>query len=221
MSQTTTISIIDNLKEELKNDLPGQYFQNLMSPVEDNDKYRIVPKNHKVACVMVLIHPKKDGKLYLSYIIRASSHPDDKHAGQVGFPGGKFEDEDKSLLDCALREVEEELGIDRLDIEVIGELTSLYVFASNFLVYPYVGILKSEPRYIPQVSEVDEVVEIPLISLVDEKIKTQNEIRLAAGILMNAPGYDLNGNFLWGATAMISSELEELIRRSKPKSIKN
>ena len=91
----------------------------------------------------------------------------------------------------------------------------MYVFASNFLVYPYVGILKEEPIYKPQVSEVDDVLEIPLLSLIDSKIKTVKQMRLAEGIIMDVPGYNVKGNFLWGATAMISSELEELLRRSE------
>lgn len=202
---------VQRLKDSLALDLPGQYFQNLMSPVEAHEKYRIVPKDHRVACVMALIHPKKDGQLYITYIERASSHPDDKHAGQIGFPGGKFEKEDESLVICALREVEEELGIKIKDIEVLGELTSLYVFASNFLVYPYVGYIDYEPKYIPQIEEVAGVLEVPLSLLTDIKYKTSKSMKLAAGTESVVPGYNVNGHFLWGATAMISRELEELL----------
>lgn len=202
---------IQNIKESLALDLPGQYFQNLMSPVEAHEKYRIVPKDHKIACVMALIHPKADGQLYITYIERASSHPDDKHAGQIGFPGGKFEKEDESLVICALREVQEELGIKTNDIEVLGELTSLYVFASNFLVYPYVGYIDYEPKYIPQIEEVASVIEVPLLLLTDAKYKTNKSIKLAEGTNSIVPGYNVDEHFLWGATAMISRELEEIL----------
>lgn len=200
-----------DIKNALALDLPGQHFQNLMSPVDAHEKYRIVPKDHKVACVMALIHPKSDGELYLTYIKRASSHPDDKHAGQIGFPGGKFEEDDESLVICALREVEEELGLNINDIEVLGELTSLYVFASNFLVYPYIGYIDYEPDYIPQIEEVAGVIEVPLSLLTDSEYKTNKSMKLAAGIEAVVPGYHVNGHFLWGATAMISSELEEIL----------
>jgi 8-oxo-dGTP pyrophosphatase MutT (NUDIX family) len=193
---------IQHIKDSLALDLPGQHFQNLMSPVDAHEKYRIVPKEHRVACVMLLIHPKADGRLYLTYIERASSHPDDKHAGQIGFPGGKFEEDDESLVICALREI----GIKIDDIKVLGELTSLYVFASNFLVYPFVGYLDYEPKYIPQIEEVAGVIEIPLSLLKDAKYKTHKSIKLAVGIESEVPGYNVNGHFLWGATAMISSE---------------
>lgn len=207
-------SVLDYLEDQLKNDLPGQYYQNLMSPILDNEKYRIVPQDHKIACVLALIHTKEDGEHYLTYILRASSHPKDKHAGQVGFPGGKFENDDKSLMACAIREVEEELGIPSSEIDIIGELTSLYVFASNFLVYPFIGVLNETPKYVRQISEVDDVIEIPLMGLLDVKIKIQKSIQLAEGSTLLAPGYDLEGKFLWGATAMISSEIEKLVRQA-------
>lgn len=202
---------VKSLKDSLALDLPGQHFQNLMSPVEAHEKYRIVPKDHRVACVMALIHLKEDGQLYITYIERASSHPDDKHAGQIGFPGGKFEEDDESLVICALREVEEELGIKSSDIEVLGELTSLYVFASNFLVYPYVGYIDYAPQYIPQIEEVAGVIEVPLSLLTDVKYKTNKSIKLAEGTESIVPGYNVDGHFLWGATAMISRELEEML----------
>ncbi|MFT4534071.1 MAG: 8-oxo-dGTP pyrophosphatase MutT (NUDIX family) [Saprospiraceae bacterium] len=206
-----TTNILQKLKDSLALDLPGQHFQNLMSPVESHEKYRIVPKEHKVACVMALIHPKSDGQLYITYIERASTHSGDKHAGQIGFPGGKFEEEDDSLIVCALREVEEELGLNMNDIQVLGELTSLYVFASNFLVYPFVGYLEYEPKYIPQIEEVAGVIEVPLSLLRDSKYKTSKKMKLDAGSELVVPGYNVDGSFLWGATAMISRELEELL----------
>jgi len=211
----TTTDIASTLAHLLSDDLPGTDSQNMMSPVVDNELYRVVPDDHRVACVMALIHQKSDGDWYLSYIRRAASHPDDKHAGQVGFPGGKYEEEDSSLLDCALREVEEELGIPMNDIEVLGELTSLYVFASNFLVYPYVGILRDEPKYIPQESEVAGVIEVAISDLITDQIKIEKNMTLAAGHQQLVPGYDLGEDFLWGATAMITSELVHILRQLK------
>jgi len=183
------------------------------TPVVASEKYRIVPKDHKVACVMALLHPKEDGELYITYIERASSHPDDKHAGQISFPGGKFEEEDQSLEICALREVEEELGIDRNEITTLGELTSLYVFASNFLVYPFVGYLDHAPTYNPQIEEVASVIEVPLSFLSDPTLKSSRTLTLAEGFDKEVPGYIVNGHFLWGATAMMSSELDEVLSR--------
>ena len=199
------------LKQQFKLDLPGVSAQTRMSPIVDSHKYRQPSASHRVACVMALLHPK-DEELFVTFIKRAASHPDDKHAGQIGFPGGKFEDADNSLIDCALRETEEEIGVNRSDIEIIGELTSLYVFASNFMVYPFVGYLDYSPKYIPQFEEVADIYEVPMRHLIDPQYKISRNVKLSEGFYREAPGYNIKGDFLWGATAMISSELESVVR---------
>lgn len=198
------------LKRQLLLDLPGIQAQNKMSPIVSNEKYRNPSASHKVACVMALLHPK-DEELFVTFIKRASIHPEDKHAGQIGFPGGKVEEEDESFVMCALRETEEEIGIPRSDIEVIGELTSLYVFASNFVVHPFVGYMDYNPKYVLQVEEVAGIYEVPLRNLSDPSYKITKEVRLSEGFYRDAPGYNIDGDFLWGATAMISSELEGVL----------
>ncbi|MEM9546387.1 MAG: CoA pyrophosphatase [Bacteroidota bacterium] len=210
MLNTSTLPII---KEQLTLELPGPLAQTRMSPIENSIKYRQPSENHKTACVMALLHPKQE-ELFVTFIKRAASHPEDKHAGQISFPGGKYEEEDGSLIQCALRETEEEIGIATSDIEVIGELTSLYVFASDFMVYPFVGYLDYSPQYKPQIEEVAGIHEVPLRTLIDPKFKVQRKVRLSEGFFLEAPGYDINGDFLWGATAMISSELEVLLKNS-------
>ena len=179
----------------------------MMSPIKESYKYSEPLPSHKVACVMALLHPKNE-ELYVTFIKRASSHPNDKHAGQIGFPGGKFETEDESLIMCALRETEEEIGIPSGDIEVIGQLTSLYVFASDFMVHPFVGYLDYSPKYILQEEEVAGIYEVPVRNLIDPAFKISRKVRLSEGFYREAPGYNIDGDFLWGATAMISSELE-------------
>ena len=198
------------LKEQFQLELPGIQAQNRMSPIQNSGKYRTPSTGHKTACVMALLHPKQE-ELYVTFIKRAASHPDDKHAGQIGFPGGKFEEGDESLLMCALRETNEEIGVSASDIEVLGELTSLYVFASDFMVYPFVGYLDYMPDYQPQVEEVAGIHEVPLRTLIDPAFKVSQKVRLSEGFSLDAPGYDINGDFLWGATAMISSELESVL----------
>ena len=206
------------LKRQFQLELPGAVAQNRMSPIADSQKYRVPSPNHKVACVMALLHPK-DEELFVTFIKRAASHPDDKHAGQIGFPGGKFEEEDESLVMCALRETEEEIGVQISDVEVIGELTSLYVYASDFMVHPFVGYLDYMPNYTPQVEEVAGIYEVPLKNLIDPAFKVSRKVRLSEGFHMDAPGYDVEGDFLWGATAMISSELEGIVQEVRNRMI--
>jgi len=205
-------SNIPYLKKQLELELPGIPAQTVMSPIKESHKYHEPLPSHKIACVMALLHPKNE-ELYVTFIKRASTHQDDKHAGQIGFPGGKYEQDDESLLMCALRETQEEIGVSTSDIEVIGELTSLYVFASNFMVHPFVGYLDYNPQYIPQLEEVAGIYEFPVRNLIDPQFKVSKKVRLSEGLFLNAPGYNIDGDFLWGATAMISSELESVIRR--------
>lgn len=207
---------IDQTKIQLQGELPGPNAQNLMSPVVDGERYRQVPEDHRVACVMSLIYPIQDA-LHICYIERASVHTHDKHAGQISFPGGKLEQDDDSLVDCALREVREELGIRPKDIEVLGSLTELYVFASNFLVYPYVGFMDKHPQFIPQQSEVASVISYPLGALLEKGIKRKKDLKVRDYTLKNVPYYDLNDYVLWGATAMITSELMQVVQTSLDK----
>ena len=206
-------SHIPNLKRVFDYELPGYQAQTLMSPIRESEKYRQPGPNHRTACVMALLHPKNE-ELFVTFIKRAASHPADKHAGQIGFPGGKYEEEDGSLIDCALRETNEEIGVKSDDIEIIGQLTSLYVFASDFMVHPFVGYLDYAPDYIPQVEEVAGIYDFPVKNLVDPNYKVNRKVLVSEGFHLDAPGYNVNGDFLWGATAMISSALESLVKRS-------
>ena len=101
------VKFIQNLEKRLYQDLPGEAYQNLMAPL-GSEKYRTITPDHKVACVLALLFPKEN-EWYISLIERASQHPEDKHAGQISFPGGKLDANDYSYEDCALRETYEEM----------------------------------------------------------------------------------------------------------------
>ena len=201
--------IVHLLRERLKSSLPGLQAQRRMSPVS-SQKYFEVPDNAVSAGVMLLLHPVEDD-LIMTLIRRPSNNPLDKHAGQLSFPGGKFEVSDESMLHCALREAEEELGISPQDITVLGNLSPLYIFASNFHVHPYVGWISERPTYRPQVEEVEEILEVSLKYLMMEEVKIYKDISARSIVLKDVPCYDINGNILWGATAMMVSEFETII----------
>lgn len=134
------------------------------------------------------------------------------HGGQISFPGGKIENQDKSPLDAALRESREELGIIEDLVDVLGPMTEVYVLASNFLVYPFLGTYGSRPDFILDEREVEELLEVPLDTFMDESRIREKLIRSKAGFDLMAPYYDVNGKVLWGATAMMISEIISLIR---------
>ncbi len=146
-------------------------------------------------------------------LIRRSSHKSDRHSGQISLPGGRFEELDLDLEDCALREAEEEIGIDRNVVKVLGALTDLYIPISNFSVTPIVSCTEEARSFSMQTDEVDEILSIPLTILLDPDVIKYKPMTIQNGMrIPKVPYYDLNGQVLWGATAMILSEFAELMR---------
>lgn len=157
---------------------------------------------------MALLIPIK-GEWHITFIKRPS-HPKDKHSGQISFPGGGLEEGDYSMEACATRETEEEIGIAADQIKVLGALTKLYVYASNNLVYPFVGYLNKEEKFRLQESEVAQVITAPLSYFSDETILKHKDLTVRGYVLNRVPYFDLYGEILWGATAMMLSELNFL-----------
>lgn len=212
----TTTTFIDDLKERFQNPLPGHTAQDLMSHAT-RKFYKKPPEDARIACVLALFYPKnkiEGGKEWNMVLIeRESSNPNDRHGGQISFPGGKLEEDDESLEAGALREAEEEVGVKAKEIEILGALTELYIPVSNFLVYPFVGYLDYEPMFIPQVSEVRSVVEVPISHLQNETTRKRRDLKAGKSItIKGVPYFDVNGHVVWGATAMILSELLEILK---------
>ena len=170
--------------------------------------------NHAMHAGVLALLYLKSSQWHLVFIERSSSNENDRHKGQISFPGGKREVQDHSIIDTALRETEEEVGIDSQSIKVIGQLTDLYIPVSNFNVFPTLGYIDYEPTFSLQQSEVRSVLEIPLEQFFSsDNIKFKN-IRVTQNITLNkVPYYDVKGNVIWGATAMIMSELISIIQK--------
>ena len=162
---------------------------------------------------------KKSGVLILMYPVGKDTHivliqrPDYEgmHGGQVSLPGGKREESDATLVETALRETQEELGVPPHTITVIGTLSELYIPPSNYLVLPVVGFTSVRPVFFPDPVEVEKIIEIGIGQLSDPGFKTVKEIKVH-GYTLSAPCYIVNGATIWGATAMILAELEQVIR---------
>jgi len=204
------VKFIQTLEKRLYQDLPGEEFQNLMAPV-GSERYRVVSSDHKVACVLALLFPKEN-EWHLSLIERAGYHPEDKHAGQISFPGGKLDPKDYSYEDCALRETYEEIGVPPENVGILGSLTPVFVYVSNFLVHPYVGFTTEYPKFTKQETEVKNIIEVPISHFTKSKNKGRADIEVRDIVLTNTPYYDIYGHKLWGATAMIISELEQILK---------
>lgn len=205
---------IEKIKEELGKKLPGNMAHEKMRPY-----FRLSPSLNvpispfaKASAVMCLLF-EKENKVHLILIKR----PDYQgvHGGQLAFPGGKPEPFDSNLLATAIRETYEEIGIEKEKISTLGQLSNVYVWASNFLVTPFIGFLESKPKYIKNTREVAEIIEIPISFLLREDIIKEKPMKSKLNNLMNAPYFDIDGKVLWGATAMMINELLEIIKRNE------
>ncbi|MFM2392505.1 MAG: hypothetical protein RLZZ546_482 [Bacteroidota bacterium] len=205
------IQFIERLERELEEELPGRKAHLLMAPLSRQDEIEI-PDDHIHACVLLLLFPKNK-EWHIVLIERADDNPHDHHAGQISLPGGRFEDTDYSYQDCALREAEEEIGINASDVGVIGELSQIYIPISNYLIYPFIGFMSDEPEFSMQKSEVKRIIDVLIKSFIESKYKKITDLTVRQTTLVNVPYYDISNRVIWGATAMILSEFESIIKK--------
>jgi 8-oxo-dGTP pyrophosphatase MutT (NUDIX family) len=162
--------------------------------------------------------PKPGGVLILLYeedgIVKfpLTQRPDylGTHGGQISLPGGKAEP-DEDIITTALREGEEEIGVMRNNITVIGQLTEFFVIPSNFIVTPVIGYMNQRPQFHPDPKEVVRVLEGSIDQLIRPDAVQTREILAAKIYPMMAPHFEIEGEVVWGATAMILNELRVLI----------
>ena len=192
--------------------LPAALAHAKMAPVErikalKPDYY--LDKNPKQSAVMMLFYPI-DGNAHLA-LIKRNTYPG-VHSSQISFPGGKAEPQDKDLADTALRETFEEIGVHPAEIDVVMPFTKIYIPPSNFLVSPFLGLALKEPVFVANPQEVQHIIHLPLDILLDDStiINTPMQTSYAQSIMV--PAFKVEGHIVWGATAMILSELKETIK---------
>lgn len=160
------------------------------------------------ASVLLLLYPHADGLALV--LIRRTENADDVHSGQISLPGGAQEPGESPVAN-ALREAHEELGVSPGDVSLLGELSSLYIPPSDFLVQPVVGSVDQPPTWSLQASEVAQVLEVPLDWLFDPDRKVTEDWNLN-GYALRVPWYSFHNRKVWGATAIILSEFEQRLR---------
>ncbi len=207
----TFTQFIKEVETQFSKPLPGLASQMKMSPVTrkmEMDKLtnKTLPKE---SAVLILFYPHQNN-IYTVFIKRPK-YPG-VHSGQIAFPGGKYEEEDFDLTQTALREAQEEIGINPNQVTVLGNLTNLFIPPSNFNVLPVVGYTYSKPNFIPEAQEVDEIIEVNINQLTDPLNKQFREILHRNQTKVKVPAYYINDLVIWGATAMIINELIDIIK---------
>jgi len=197
---------------KIKNlELPGEEAHSEASPVERQrylEQYGL-PEDFREAAVMVWVVPR--GKQAAVVLIKRSPDPG-IHGGQISFPGGKKEEEDSDFFRTALRETSEEVGASPSEIELIRPLSTLYIPPSNFMVYPYLAFSTREQKLSPDLTEVDQILYLPLNYLMDDGNFRRRPVRARYGRLPEVQTLPLGEHIIWGATLMILSELRFLLR---------
>ena len=171
--------------------------------------------NSKKAAVTAALYADDNNLVRLILILRNTYNG--VHSNQIGFPGGRVEEDDKTLFDTAIRETFEEIGIAVEKNELIRELKEIYIPPSNFNVYPFLVLLNHPPSFVKDDKEVKEIITIDLDSLLNCKITQTlipvptklNELNTQNDVLV--PTFKLAGYNVWGATAMMLSEIRDLI----------
>lgn len=207
---------VDKLKVRLSMPLPGMEAQLRMAPPKrlPTDVYlKMKDVNPKRSAVLVCFYPKQES---VYTVLMQRPNEQGYHSSQVSFPGGKVEKGDVNFEQTALREAYEEVGINPAEIEVIGHLSAVYIPVSNFLVHPVVAVAPTAPDFRMNITEVQEIIETDCSVFLNPQIKSTAVFLSSGGLSVEAPFYHINRFRIWGATAMMISELEEVIRDILP-----
>lgn len=199
------VEFIANLRERLTQPLPGYIAHKKMSPIPRAglEPGYVPPIPPRRGGVLVLLYPHAD-TLHLPLILRPTYNG--VHSGQVSFPGGGEEKTDASLAATALREAYEEVGIPPEDVQIIGQLSKLYIEPSNFEVYPTVGWMARRPAFCIDPHEVALLLETSLADFQNPANRYEEQWNLR-GRQVHVPFFRIQEQTVWGATAMILSEL--------------
>jgi 8-oxo-dGTP pyrophosphatase MutT (NUDIX family) len=200
---------IEHLRAAMSAPLPGMPAQLRMAPDPRPGTERILEPglDCRKAGVLALLYPGADG---LCIVLTRRTDTVESHRGQISFPGGSL-DPGETTVAAALREAQEELGVDPAGVEVLGGLSPLYIPHTGFCVYPTVGYAAARPEFTPNPHEVAEVIEASLAHLLAPEASCEETWQLR-GAPTTVPFYAVGPHKVWGATAMMLSELLALIR---------
>jgi len=204
------MDLIAQVRSALSGHAPGNIAHNPMMGYAraDPSAARLMDPPARESAVMLLLF-RRTGIWHTLFMMR----PDGPgvHSNQLSFPGGRVE-VGETPEQAARRETEEEVGLKQSDIEVLGQLTELYIPPSHFIVQPFVGVLKDEPLFTPSAAEVFALIEEPIANFLRDDIVDAKDIFIPTfNRTINARYFDVQGHTLWGATAMMMQEFRMLL----------
>lgn len=169
----------------------------------------ILAKNPRFAAVNIVLY-LKNNQWFVPLILR-SKNKNDKHSGQVSFPGGSKDKTDKDFSETAIRETSEEIGIEKHYLKIIKEMSPLYIPPSNFYVKPFISFTKKNPRFTLQETEAVELIEFPVEKIL-QLSQSPNKKILQSSRNTEVPFIEFEGYHIWGATSMILFEFSQLLK---------
>lgn len=207
--------LIAKISNACQNQLPGWEAQKKLINYErpaPQDFTTISPPPRQGG-VLALLYPKNN-ELYTVLMLRNTYNG--VHSNQVSFPGGEREKEDATLWDTALREANEEVGLITDEVVKLGELTKVFIPPSRFLVTPYLAFADKAPHFIPNAYEVKKIIETPIsLFLNDANIREKDMFIKTYNTSIPIKYYEVNGTVVWGATAMMLSEIAVILNQLK------
>lgn len=193
--------------------LPGESAHELMMPPERRglmqkiDWQQVKPRQ---AAVMMLFYPKRD--MTHLVLIQRNTYKG-VHSAQIAFPGGKLEPTDADLAQAALRETQEEIGVGSHKIELVRSFSQVYIPPSNFMVQPFLGLSLEPLEFVPDSAEVAAIIELPIHELLSDAHQGIQNMDTSYSQSIDVPSFHLQGHWVWGATAMMLSELKETLKK--------
>lgn len=201
--------LLKYLEQRLQQELPGKLAHQEAAPYRNIDYDSLDLKTVRKSGVLILLY-EKQAEPHIVLIERPIYKG--THSGQIALPGGKVEESDKDIVHTALREANEEVGVLMDDVEVVGQLSDVYIPVSNFLVSPVIGFVNYAPNFIAQEREVADIIELQLQKLINTQYLATDNIKLSNGLKLQVPVFQFNQKTIWGATALMLNELRWVLR---------
>ncbi|MBK6265059.1 CoA pyrophosphatase [Marivirga sp. S37H4] len=206
--------IVKFLQERLQTTLPGDAAHQRMLAKQLGPNFRLKHEGSpRKGAVMIMLYQQENGEICFPLTQRHNYVG--VHGGQISLPGGKRDESDASLIETAIRETHEEIGVRIQGHQIIGSLSDLHITASNFVVKPIISFIEKTPDFVADPYEVAHIFSTNIDQLLATDTLKETELTVGPEVRLKAPYFDIDGKIVWGATAMILSEFMTILKEYK------